>query len=286
VIHAEAPSRKPAVPARATIEQLLLDLGRLPTGDPGRGALRARAIEQSLPFAHRLARRYTGRGEPFDDLTQVAALALIKAVDGFDPTGPYPFVSYAIPTIVGALKRHFRDTTWAIRVPRSSQELLHRVRTTSDDLTQRQGRHPSTAELADHLKVTAQQLHTAAAAGQVYHLPSLDTPGTPNADPESAELKDRIGGVDPRYADIDDQLSPPPIRRLTRTLPEREQRILALRFTDEMTQANIAAEVGLSQMHVSRLLRHSLTQLRDGLRGPTIPPTHPSTTRTRILIPA
>lgn len=273
MIHADALSRKPAVPSRATIEQLLLELGQLPPGHPGRDPLRARAIAQSLPFAHRLARRYVGRGEPLDDLTQVAALALIKAVDGFDPTGPYPFVSYAVPTIIGALKRHFRDTAWAIRVPRSSQELLHRVRTASEDLTQRQGRHPDTAELADHLQVTAGQLHTAAAAGQVYQLPSLDGPVTTGADPDSAAPKDLIGSVDLRYAGVDERLSPSPVRLLVKALPEREQRILVLRFTNEMTQANIATEVGLSQMHVSRLLRHSLTQLRDGLRAPAIPAT-------------
>ncbi|GLL05909.1 sigma-70 family RNA polymerase sigma factor [Dactylosporangium matsuzakiense] len=263
---------------RATTEQLLTELGLLSAGHPGRDPLRARVIEEGLPLARRLARRYAGRGEPIDDLNQVAALALIKAVDGFDPTGPYPFASYAIPTIVGALKRHFRDSTWALRVPRSSQELLLRVRTTGDELTQRHGRQPSPAELATHLHVTTEQLRCATQAGQAYVLPSLNAPYTP--DPDSVDLIEMIGGVDPLYAGVDEQVSPPPIRRLIKNMPERDQRILAMRFTDEMTQASIATAVGVSQMHVSRLLQRCLNQLRDGLHQPqpALTSPHPAAT--------
>jgi RNA polymerase sigma-B factor len=256
----------------ATTEELLVELGQLPPRHPGRARLRARAIEQNLPLAHHLARRYAGRGEQLDDLTQVAALALVKAVDGYDPARPHPFASYAIPTITGALKRHFRDTVWAIRVARSSQELLHRVRTASDDLTQQHGRHPSTADLAEHLHVTGRQLHIAAEAGQVYQLQSLSTPGGSDSGPDSADRVDLIGSVDPRYADVDERLSPPPIRRLVAALPRRERQVLAMRFSGEMTQSTIATKVGVSQMQVSRLLRRSLTQLRDGLVVPASRP--------------
>ncbi|GAA1030569.1 SigB/SigF/SigG family RNA polymerase sigma factor [Virgisporangium ochraceum] len=231
---------------------------RLPVGHPERDLLRAQAIEDNLPLARRLARRYAGRGERFDDLVQVAALALIRAVDGYSSDRPTPFVSYAVPTITGALKRHFRDTAWGMRVPRSTQELLLDLPATISHLTHLRGRAPAPAEIADHLRVNVDVLLAAINAAQVYRLPSLNTSVTAD---DNVELIDLVGGVDPGYAGIDDSME---LGSLVAALPLRERRVLTMRFYDEMTQARIAAEIGVSQMHVSRLLCRALTQLRVG----------------------
>jgi len=238
----------------ATTEDLLRRLDALPPGHPDRAALRDAVISENLPMAARLAGRYTGRGEPLDDLVQIAALALVKAVDGFDPGRGVPFIGYAIPSILGGLKRHFRDTTWVMRVPRSAQELAGRVIVATDRLGHDRGRSPTTAELADHLDVTVTNLRAAVSASQVYRLVSLDT-----GRPDGHVVADVVGRADPHYAAVDDQLL---LRSLLAALPPRERRILALRFGDEMTQSRIAAEIGVSQMQISRLLTRSLANLR------------------------
>jgi RNA polymerase sigma-B factor len=248
-------------------EQLLRRHAALGCDDPDRTRLRTRIIEGNLPMARRLARRYTGRGEPYDDLSQVAALALVKAVDGFDVSRGVPFSCYAVPTILGALRRHFRDTTWALRVPRRAQELNSMVRAATGDLTQRQRHHPSTAELADHLDVSVDEVLAALVAAQAYRLASLNAPHPGARDVEAGEL---IGAVDPGYAAVDDHLTLLP---LLAALAPRERRILTMWFYRHMTQARIASEVGLSQMHVSRLLKRSLAQLRTGK-----PPSRPHPT--------
>lgn len=256
-----SPHRNPPVDAPATTEQLLRQRDDLPADHPDRAKLRARVIGENLPMANRLARRYAGRGELLDDLAQVAALALIKAVDGYDPSRQTPFAGYAGPSILGALKRHFRDTAWGMQVPRSIQELARDVATATGELSQQRGRLPTPAELADHLHVNVDDLLAAISASQAYHLASLNAPypGTSGAD-----LIDLIGGIDPRYASVDDHLS---LRPLFAALPLRERRILTMRFYNQMSQTRIAAEVGLSQMHVSRLLRQSLARLRAGMPG-------------------
>ncbi|MFC4021538.1 SigB/SigF/SigG family RNA polymerase sigma factor [Micromonospora sp. GCM10011542] len=242
----------------ATREQLFRRLATLTCNDPGRATLRARIIENDLPMAGRLAGRYAGRGEAYDDLAQVAALALVKAVDGFDVDRGVPFHSYAVPTILGALRRHFRDAAWAMRVPRRDQELNGRLRAVTGELEQRQGHHPSVAELADHLEVGVEEIRTAVAAAQVYRLASLDAP-RPGAD--NLDTSERIGWVDPGFDQVDDRHE---LRALFAALPRRERRILVLRFYGHMTQRGIANEVGMSQIHVSRLLKRSLDQLRTG----------------------
>lgn len=257
------PFTPPAIPAGSgdwgAPEHLLETRGGLPAGHPDRDVLRGRAIESCLPMAHRLAGRYAGRGEPLDDLRQVAALALVRAVDRYDAGRGVPFAGYAAPTIIGALKRHFRDSAWGMRVPRSSQELLLALRPAVTDLTHLHGRAPTAAELAEHLRIDIGALHAAKQAAQAYRLPSLNEPLD---DPHAAERIDLIGAIDPRYTGIDDHLT---FRSLVAALPPRERRILAMRFHDEMTQARIAAALGVSQMHVSRLLRQTLDRLRAGL---------------------
>lgn len=247
----------PADPIRAaSAEQLLRQRDNLPAGHSDRDRLRARVIEENLPMANRLARRYAGRGELFDDLAQVAAVALVKAVDHYDPGRRTFFAAYAVPSILGALKRHFRDTAWGMRVPRSTQELTSEVITATGELSQQRGRSPTCAELADHLDVTVGELRAAYGARQVYRLASLNAPSTAGT---GVDRIDMLGAVDPRYARVDDQLT---LRLLLATVPVRERRILTMRFCEHMTQAQIAAEVGVSQMHVSRLLKQTLTRLR------------------------
>lgn len=254
-IYPASPRRQP-VDALPTAEQLLRQRDDLPAGHPHRAQLRARVIEGNLLMANRLARRYAGRGELFDDLAQVAALALIKAVDGYDPSRQVAFTSYAIPTILGALKRHFRDTTWGMRVPRSIQVLAHDITAAISDLTHQRGRPPTRTELANHLHVDLDDLRIAIGARHAYQPESLNAPhpGTDNTD-----LINVLGGPDPRYAHIDDHLT---LQPLFAALPQREQRILTMRFFDHMTQTQIATQIGLSQMHVSRLLKQSLARLR------------------------
>jgi RNA polymerase sigma-B factor len=262
IVHRAASRRRPQpIDPLVTTEQLLRQRDALPQGHPDRARLRTRAIEANLPMAKRLARRYAGRGELFDDLAQAAAAALIKAVDGYDSSQSVPFDGYAVPSIVGALKRHFRDSTWAIRVPRSAQELSRQISTASDELSQQKRRAPTTTELANHLHVTTADLVHAIIAARAYRLASLDAP-YPGTD--SGALGDFTGDTDSRFARVDDHLS---LRPLLAALAPRERRILAMRFYGDMSQTRIAAEVGLSQMHVSRLLRQSLARLRAGMAG-------------------
>jgi len=247
----------------ATTEQLLRDRDELPSGHPARAVLRARVIEANLAIARRLARRYADRGELLEDLAQVAALALVRAVDGYDSTRETLFISYAIPSIVGSLKRHFRDTAWGMRVPRSTQELVLATRAASDELTQRLGRTATPVELAEHLHVTVGQVLAAqAAATYAYRPQSLDAPQYRR---DGGDMVDDLGSTDPRFAAVDDQLM---LRTLVRALPARERRILTLRFYDEMTQAQIGTEIGVSQMHVSRLLKQTLVRLQAGMTAP------------------
>jgi RNA polymerase sigma-B factor len=263
IVHSAVPShRRQPFMASATTEELLCRRDDLSANHPDRAKLRARAIEMNLPLARRLARRYAGRGELLDDLSQAAAVALINAVDRYDPGRQTPFAGFAVPSILGALKRHFRDTTWAMRVPRPIQELARRLPMAAERLGHQLGRTPTTADLAADLHATVDDVLAAIGARQNYHLPSLNKPN----DDSGFDLISGIGDIDPRYAGVDDHLS---VQPLLARLPVRERRILALRFYDHMTQAQIAAEIGTSQMQVSRLLRQSLARLRAAAPGPT-----------------
>ncbi|MEU4551142.1 sigma-70 family RNA polymerase sigma factor [Micromonospora violae] len=172
--------------------------------DPDRARLRDQIIEANLPMAGRLARRYTGRGESYDDLAQVGALGLIKAVDGYDSSRGVPFASYAVPTILGGIRKHFRDTAWAIRVPRAAQELGAQVPEARGRLAQQRGRQPTDRELADDLEVTVAQLGAAVAALGVYRLASLNVP-RPGAD--GMDRRALSGAADAGYTAVDDQLT-------------------------------------------------------------------------------
>jgi RNA polymerase sigma-70 factor (sigma-B/F/G subfamily) len=240
-------------PAEAT--ELLNRFHAMAPDDPARRSARDRIIELCLPGARRLARRFAGASEPLNDLVQVASLGLVKAVDGFDAGRGVEFGTYATPTIVGEIKRYFRDRTWGIRLPRRLQELRLTVNKARDDLTQTLGRSPTVADLAADLDVTEEEIIEVIGAASAYRPASLDTPvGT-----DDATLVDDLGAEEPEFGMVDYREA---LRTLMTRLPEREREILSLRFYGNRTQAEIAEEVGLSQMHVSRLLRHSLDFLR------------------------
>jgi RNA polymerase sigma-B factor len=243
---------------RQADEQLTV-MRSCPAGDPRRAAARSAAILAYLPVADRIARRYAQRGERLDDLTQVARIGLIKAVDGFDPDLG-PFLGYAVPTISGELKRYFRDACWDVRVPRRLQELRLAAAAAAERLAQRTGREPGTGELAAELGVAVRELAAALAAASAYAPVSLNAPGGG----DGIELAELLGGPDERVEQVPDRVS---LRPALRRLPERERRVLALRFVEQRTQAEIGAAIGLSQMHVSRLIARTLVGLRDWIDG-------------------
>jgi RNA polymerase sigma-B factor len=259
----EIPLNVAELGAPPTSEELLGRRCNLAIGHPDRATIRAEVVEAHLPMARRLARRYGAAGGLSEDLAQVAALALVKAVDAYDPHRQVPFVGYAVPTIIGALKRYFRDSTWAMRVPRGTKATVLQLRTATDDLSQLRGQPPTPTELAAHLQMRVEDVWAATLAAQAYRLESLDTPRMRD-DHRSSDTLVALGAIEVRYAQIDDELA---VGAVMAGLPARERRILTMRFYDEMTQASIAAELGLSQMHVSRLLRQTLTRLRLDLEG-------------------
>jgi RNA polymerase sigma-B factor len=238
---------------------LLRVMGQLPADAPERRELRAEAIELSLPFATGLARRFRDRGEPQDDLDQVARVGLVKAVDGYDPTMGTEFASYAAPTIMGEVRRYFRDRGWRIRVPRRLQELRLAIQRAQSDLTQRLGRSPSTADLATYLEVPEDDVMAALEAASAYRPASLSEPTRPGSE---SVVADRLAEVDRGLDAVDFRES---LRPAIAKLPRREQRIISMRFFGNMTQTQIAQEIGISQMHVSRLLAASLQRLRTAL---------------------
>jgi len=237
-------------------EKLAL-LVSLPANHPARTVVRADVIELWLPLAQHLAGRFAGRGEPLDDLVQTATVGLIKAVDKFDPRHGVEFAGYAIPTILGEIKRHFRDRTWDIRVPRRLQELRLRLSEATSDLQQQLGRSPTVADLAARLEVTDEEVLEGLEGARAYNAVSLSTP---TSDGERAtELGDSLGGEDAEFAITELRVALGPALA---TLDQREQRILMLRFFAGMTQSQIAERIGVSQMHVSRLLARALVKLR------------------------
>ena len=223
---------------------------------------RAALVERLLPLARGLARRYAGKGEPLDDLEQVACVGLLKAIDRFDPDRDVRFATFAVPTIAGELKRHFRDKGWMLHVPREVQELHHRLAVTRETLTARLGRSPTVAELAAGARATQEQVVEALDAAGAYRLASLDAPA-PGTEGD-AGVVEGLGGDDEGFEHTEQRLL---LGGGMRHLAPREREILRLRFFEGLTQREIAREVGISQMHVSRLLRRAVETLREAL-GP------------------
>ncbi|MFZ0042257.1 MAG: SigB/SigF/SigG family RNA polymerase sigma factor [Solirubrobacteraceae bacterium] len=215
-------------------------------------------IERFLPLARKLARRYSGSNEPYDDLVQVASLGLVKAVERFDPTRGFAFTSFAVPTILGELKRYFRDTSWAVHVDRSAQELARRIADARREVSARQGRSPTVPELAEYLELSNEEVLDGLQTSEAFDTVSLDAPRA--GDDENDKRLDALGDEDGRLQLVDDQAT---VFAAAACLPERERRILYLRFGEDLTQAEIAKRVGVSQMQVSRLLRKSVARLRE-----------------------
>jgi RNA polymerase sigma-B factor len=242
---------------------LLTRLCDLPARHPDRDRIRDRVIEWYLPLARHLAGKFSGRGEAHDDLVQVATIGLIKSVDGYDPDRGVEFTSYAVPTISGELRRHFRDKGWTVRVPRRLQELKLSIANATGPLAQRLGRSPTVADLAEHLGISEDEVIEGLDSGNAYTAVSLSTP-VGAGDAAATEVQDLLGEDDPGLATVEDRAA---LRPLLAALPERERTIVVLRFFGNLTQSQIADRVGISQMHVSRLLSRSLASLRESMTG-------------------
>jgi RNA polymerase sigma-B factor len=235
-------------------------LATVSSDDPSWARLRDEAVQAWLPLAEHLARRFSGRGEPLEDVVQTACLGLIKAVDRFDVTRGYDFVGFAVPTILGEVKRHFRDHTWDIRVPRRLQELRLAINASSESLAQRLGRSPTTDDLAADLDVSPQDIVEGVGVARAYSVMSLDAVTSSDG---QTELGGLVGAEDGDLALAEFRMTLEPALS---ALPARERGILVLRFYGNMTQSQIAEKVGVSQMHVSRLLVRGLAMLREALQ--------------------
>lgn len=245
--------------ARARERDLLEQLHRLPVDDPGRGPIRDELVTMHLPLVQHLAGRYRDRGEPLDDLVQAGTVGLIMAVDRFDIDRGTELSTFATPTILGEIRRHFRDRAWAIRVPRGLQELQARVAGATDELSQALNRSPTVRELADELGVSSADVLAALEARHAYSPDPID----PAADDSGGTLGS-VAALDPAFAEIEDREA---LLTALAELPLREQEIIRLRFDEGLTQSDIASRMGISQMHVSRLLARTLADLRDRLTG-------------------
>jgi RNA polymerase sigma-B factor len=229
---------------------------------------REELVERFLPLARNLARRYAGAREPFDDLLQVASLGLVKAIDRFDIDRGAAFSSFAVPTILGELKRYFRDLGWSVHVPRGAQEQALKVQEAQERLTTKTGRPPSVNELAEYLELSIEDVLDAIETAAAHHSASLDAPRE-DGDEESGSLVDVLGKLDARYELVDETVT---ISVAARQLSARERKVLALRFVHDLTQTQIAEQIGVSQMQVSRILRRALNQLRELTEAPAETP--------------
>ncbi|MFJ4655138.1 SigB/SigF/SigG family RNA polymerase sigma factor [Nocardia sp. NPDC088792] len=247
------------------IEPSLAKLAALPLDGGERARLREEIIGKCLPLGEHIARRYSGRGVDFDDLAQIASVGVILAVDRFDPGNGASFLSFAVPTIMGEVRRYFRDSTWAVRVPRRTKEVRQRVQLAIPELFQQLGHQPTARELAGHLELDLPEITQALIANNCYSTDSLESGPAMGEDTDRiASRLDRLATEDPGYALVEDSLTAGP---LLAALPERERGILVMRYGDGKTQSEIAREIGVSQMHVSRLLSRTIAELREQSRA-------------------
>jgi len=245
---------------------VLVMFGDLAALDPGTAAFlrqRAAIIERCLPLADHVARRFANRGQPHDDLVQVARLGLVQAVNRFDVAAGHDFLSYAVPTMMGEVRRYFRDYSWTLKVPRRFKELNGHLRRGRSELSQTLGRAPNATELAEHLGLDRDEVVEGLIAADAYSARSTDALGA-GVDGDGSPLAERLGADD---ANIDRMLDIETLRPLLAALPEREQKVLALRFFENMSQTQIAEQIGVSQMQVSRILKRSIDGLRERLEN-------------------
>jgi len=260
------PQRAPTARQLSTREQshaLFDELGDPATPAQRRASCREELVQLHLPLVDHCARRFTNRGEPLDDLVQVGTIGLIKSVDRFDNDRGVEFSTYATPTILGEIKRYFRDKGWAIRVPRRLQELRMSISAITGEMSQDLGRSPTPRELAEKLGVTVEEVMEGLESANAYSTLSLDAGDTNDDGGGGNTMLDGLGEDDEALANVEIRAS---VKPLIEALPPREKRILLLRFFRGMTQSQIADEIGVSQMHVSRLLNRTLADLRDSLR--------------------
>jgi RNA polymerase sigma-B factor len=244
---------------RSTDRGMFEQLAALEAGTSEHEKLRAALIERHLPLVTFMARKFADRGEPLDDLIQVGTIGLIKAIDRFEISKGFEFSTFATPTIVGEIKRHFRDKTWAVRVPRRLQELGASVTKATNELTQKLDRSPTPKEIAKHLGITVDEVAEALESNSAYSTISLDITSD-----TSTSIRDTFGALDEALEGVEYRES---LKPLLAQLEDREKRILQMRFFENLSQSQIATELGISQMHVSRILNKVLTHLRDGLVG-------------------
>jgi RNA polymerase sigma-B factor len=240
-------------------DRLLEELASLEAGTPEHQRVRERLVEVNLPLVRQLARRYRSRSEPMEDILQAGAVGLVKAIDRYELERG-AFLPFAIPTILGEIKRFFRDTSWSVRVPRRLRDRRLELFRTTDNLTQQLGRAPTVPELASNLKLTEEEVIEGLDACAAYSTSSIDAPAL--ADGDAVTLADQLGEED-ESLDLVEQREG--IEPALEELPAREREILLMRFYGNMTQAQIGEKVGISQMHVSRLLARSLDRLRERL---------------------
>jgi RNA polymerase sigma-B factor len=241
---------------RQRTASLLVELQTLPVDDPRRARIRDELVELLIPLAHHLAGRFRDRGEPLDDLQQVAMIGLINAIDRFDPSAGFEFSTFATPTILGEIKRHFRDRGWAIRVPRRLQEMRQTLNVATEELTQQLGRQPTSRELAAHLGIGVEDVLEGMQSSMAYSTVSIDPL---IRDEGETTLSERLGIRDAAMEAVENREA---LTAAVASLPARERKIIHLRYVEGMTQTQIAEDIGVSQMHVSRLLARVLAQLR------------------------
>jgi RNA polymerase sigma-B factor len=260
--------QRPGPDERARASELLAELSELPEDSPRRKALRDQLVELHMPLVVYLARRFSGRNEPMNDLVQVGAIGLIKALDRFDPGRGLEFSTYATPTILGEIKRHFRDTGWLIHVPRRAQEMQTTLNAARADLSQELGRAPTVHELSERIDVDEETVLEALDAARAYSGVPLDVLAAPG---ETVPEHPMLGVVDEGFEQVEQRAL---LRDVIAELPESEREILLLRFIANKTQTEIAAIVGVSQMQVSRLVARGLKRLRENLGAPEPPSEH------------
>ena len=244
------------------VVEMFLALGQMPAESHQYRRQRECIVARCLPLADHVARHFGRRGESLDDLTQVARLGLMNAINRFDPAKGPSFIGFAIPTMMGEVRRYFRDHSWGMRVPRRLRELHVQISRTTAELTQKLGRAPTASELSQTLAVPHEEIVECLVAGDAYQLESLDAPLGPDGSGKARLVADAIGDADPQIDHITNRES---VRILLAALPQRQREVLYMRFFESMTQSQIAERIGVSQMQVSRILANTLQSLRDHL---------------------
>ncbi len=244
------------------VVDMFVALRQMPAESHEYSRQRERIVARCLPLADHVAGHFARRGEGLDDLTQVARLGLMNAVNRFDPAKGPSFIGFAVPTMMGEVRRYFRDHSWGMRVPRRLRELHVQISRTTADLAQKLGRAPTASELSQVLEVSHEEVVECLVAGDAYRLESLDAPIGTGSSGKPRLVADAVGGVDPQIDHITNREA---VRVLVAALPQREREVLHMRFFESMTQSQIAERIGVSQMQVSRILANTLRILRDQL---------------------